>query len=375
MTTTRAVPCSAFALLLACGGGARSETEQTFAISIGGTAADSGGADTGSGDDPEPDPDLDPIPDIGQPGNPFGECASVTQTTTIDQRPVDIIIVGAGDAIVLPDYDFRWWVNSIPVHPEATSADARVVVVVGGTPAMHTDNDTDGGEGDNYGCTGWFCTDEPSVPVDIVDATVPEVGPLRGVLDTSPQWLDLLRPDARKHIMAWVPNTAQMQLEAADFVAAATALGEPFEGFTFHAMAHGVTGLPEGNALRAAAELTGGLYDDGDTEDIDAGFFDAVMEQIKTSSIACEYEIPEPPDGFTFDPDQINVEYDEGMGLEPIGYVSSASDCAAVGAGWHYDDETNPTEIIMCPFSCERFDSADNATVEIQFGCETIPAG
>ncbi|MEM6990267.1 MAG: hypothetical protein AAF721_07215 [Myxococcota bacterium] len=364
------------ALLIACGGGARPDDGPTFGVSVGGTDADadSGGDATGTGADPDADPDPEPMLDLGQPDNPLGECASVTQTTTIDQRPVDIVIVGAGDAIVLPDYDFRWWVNEIPAHPEAASVDARVVVVVGGTPSMHMENDA-GGPNDSYGCEQWFCDHGNSVAVDVVDATVPAVGPMQGVLDTSPQWLDLLRPEARKHIMAWVPNTAQMQLSPDEFVAGVTALGESFAGFVFHAMAHGATGLPPGNALRGATDVTGGLYDDGDTDDVDAGFFDAVMEQIQISSIACEYDIPEPPVGFTFDPEQINVEYDEGMGLETIGYVPSAADCAAAGAGWHYDDEANPTEIIMCPFTCERFDSADNATIEIKFGCATIPAG
>ncbi len=311
--------------------------------------------------------------DVGSDA-PSVECASVSQTTTIDDRPVDIILVGAGDAI-LADYDFRWWVTDLPpAIAEAGVNDARVFVIVDGAPSEHIQSGDDPGLYE--GCSDWYCGGPTSVPLDVVDAVIPADSPLQGVVQSAPQWLGMLRPEARKQIFMQAPMNDDQERTAAEFVADVTALDASFAGFTFHAMVYAPDGaLSPMGQVRVASELTGGLYDDGTVDDIDDGFFDGLLTHIKESTLACEYDIPEPPEGFVFAPDEINVEYDEGTGLENIGYVSSASDCAQVGAGWHYDDETNPTKIVMCPFSCQRFAAAANATIDIQFGCATIPAG
>ena len=58
-----------------------------------------------------------------------------------------------------------------------------------------------------------------------------------------------------------------------------------------------------------------------------------------------------------------------------IGRVDSAADCSGVSDGWYYDDPVAPMKIFVCPQTCTTIQAADSATVNIQFGCATIPAG
>ena len=58
-----------------------------------------------------------------------------------------------------------------------------------------------------------------------------------------------------------------------------------------------------------------------------------------------------------------------------IGKVEDPELCDLVEHGWYYDDPDNPTEIFVCPQTCDLFHEAvDSAEVNIIFGCETIPA-
>jgi hypothetical protein len=105
--------------------------------------------------------------------------------------------------------------------------------------------------------------------------------------------------------------------------------------------------------------------------------FDAVAEQvIQGSALACEFSIPPPPDGEEFDPNQVNVEFEDDAGATlPIGYVETMADCGGVADGWYYDDPAAPTSIILCPQTCEKIQGFTMAQISILFGCATMPAG
>ena len=40
--------------------------------------------------------------------------------------------------------------------------------------------------------------------------------------------------------------------------------------------------------------------------------------------------------------------------------------------GWYYDDENAPDKVVACPATCTRIQAAQNAQVDLLFGCETI---
>jgi hypothetical protein len=91
--------------------------------------------------------------------------------------------------------------------------------------------------------------------------------------------------------------------------------------------------------------------------------------------VACEWKIPNPPDGGKFDRDKVNFQFSTGGGApQPIGYVSSPADCSRVQAGWYYDDPAAPTKILVCPQTCTQIQASSTAQVDIILGCETVPA-
>ncbi|MCZ7682354.1 MAG: hypothetical protein M5U28_27610 [Sandaracinaceae bacterium] len=104
-------------------------------------------------------------------------------------------------------------------------------------------------------------------------------------------------------------------------------------------------------------------------------FFDAVATAVeRTSRIDCTIPIPEPPSGMFFEHDRINVFVDTGSGPTRIGKVPDAASCDARG-GWHYDDESAPSAVVLCPATCDAVQAAPGATrsIDVQFGCQTIP--
>ncbi len=86
----------------------------------------------------------------------------------------------------------------------------------------------------------------------------------------------------------------------------------------------------------------------------------------------CDWGIPEPPEGETFDKTMVNVQFTEpGMDPVNIGKAPSEAGCSQVQDGWYYDNEDNPTTIIACPQTCEYITSVVDGRIDIQFGCET----
>lgn len=102
-------------------------------------------------------------------------------------------------------------------------------------------------------------------------------------------------------------------------------------------------------------------------------FLDA-LEQIKGTALGCAYSIPQPDSG-TPDYDHVNVQYtpEPGAEAQPIPYVGSPASCPANGDGWYYNDASNPTQIILCPFTCSRVEGDEDGKVDIVLGCETVP--
>jgi Mg-chelatase subunit ChlD len=97
------------------------------------------------------------------------------------------------------------------------------------------------------------------------------------------------------------------------------------------------------------------------------------MAEIRATAIGCEVTIPEPPENEEFDPKLVNVNYTPGGMGEPIKLPKKQdkADCGA-GPGWYYDSETNPTEIIFCPASCQTVQADTQAKINVGFGCESI---
>jgi hypothetical protein len=91
-----------------------------------------------------------------------------------------------------------------------------------------------------------------------------------------------------------------------------------------------------------------------------------------SSAVPCEWTIPDAPNGQTFDKNKVNVDVASGGGAsQRIGAVTAATDCANVTNGWHYDDPTTPTKVLVCPQTCTAIQKDTSSVVNVVFGCAT----
>lgn len=129
-----------------------------------------------------------------------------------------------------------------------------------------------------------------------------------------------------------------------------------------------------GTGYQALSRMTGGLrYPTCENDNFNA-IFNAIAEGIVAGAqLNCEWDIPEPPNGQTFDKELVNVRYTPGDGSAPedIAFVSNAGDCTDDG-GWHYDDDANPTQVVACPATCSKMKRDTSGRIDVLFGCKTI---
>jgi hypothetical protein len=220
------------------------------------------------------------------------------------------------------------------------------------------------------------------------------------ILETYPQWKDSLRPDASKTLA--VVTDDDSDLSAADFTSQLLALDPPmFEGFKFDSIyafdgpsicnpfncpsndccAQDFFCTPysdaKGTEYQALVAQTNGVGGNLCEQDFNPMFQDMATAVVTGAGISCDYPIPEPPRGETLDPDEVNVEYTEAGETrgQPIYFVPGGfADCSDSG-GWYYDDNENPTTIIICPSTCASFQGKEGA-LKVLFGCttEVVPA-
>jgi hypothetical protein len=102
---------------------------------------------------------------------------------------------------------------------------------------------------------------------------------------------------------------------------------------------------------------------------------DSLAKTITTAAkpLDCEYPIPPPPAGRTFDKEKVNVDLATGGATENIGWVADAASCHPELGGWHYDNNDNPTRILTCPKSCEKIKATTQGSVSVAFGCARKP--
>ncbi|MBN1656675.1 MAG: VWA domain-containing protein [Deltaproteobacteria bacterium] len=88
----------------------------------------------------------------------------------------------------------------------------------------------------------------------------------------------------------------------------------------------------------------------------------------------CQWEIPPPPEGETFDREKVNVEF-SSTGLESdkryLAKVESEDKCEGELA-WYYDDPQDPKQIIACPTACSLIEEADLGKIRVLLGCESM---
>jgi hypothetical protein len=305
-------------------------------------------------------------------------CESIEASSMIVEGPSDILIV-VDQAISHEQHEATFQNFSLLIGNDQIE-DVRVVMIAG-YPA-------DG---------GGVCIDEP--PLGIGQCPVTDDNPpmyrhvpepietatlFSQVLDRHDAWGPAMREDAWKHV--WIVSSDDPATDTDDFVAGLLALDPAFARLTVHAFVPDDTQVGDclsvvpNDAWAPALELrdlalaTGGVFEPLCNYNLKI-LFTELLDRIQAVALACSYDIPPPPGDQVFDKGRVNVDYDDGFGLRTIGWVESVADCPTVPDGWYYDDPVTPTSIEMCPQTCSRFAALAQASIEIRFGCTTIPAG
>ncbi len=129
------------------------------------------------------------------------------------------------------------------------------------------------------------------------------------------------------------------------------------------------------DAIAASGGTTNAFFIAG-AADVTQAFLDA-LHAIQGQTLACEYQIPQPPDGSDLDYNEVNVEYTPSGATMPetVFYVTSPDNCDPMTGGWYYDVDPAmgqiPTKILMCPETCAQL-SAVGGQIDIKIGCQTI---
>jgi hypothetical protein len=110
--------------------------------------------------------------------------------------------------------------------------------------------------------------------------------------------------------------------------------------------------------------------------DLDAMAADHFLDALNDirGRLPCIYLIPDPPSGMEVDFERVNVTYQpsDGSAEVTIPKVEDESSCPSSGFGWYYDDNDNPTNIILCDATCELVGDDLQAEVDIVLGCMTV---
>lgn len=83
--------------------------------------------------------------------------------------------------------------------------------------------------------------------------------------------------------------------------------------------------------------------------------------------VACEFLIPEPPEGETLDLDTVQVRYSsDGQVIETFNAAASEVDCSETENEFYIDGD----HIRLCPAACDIVQADDKAEIAVLFGCE-----
>jgi len=229
---------------------------------------------------------------------------------------------------------------------------------------------------------------------------------LQLITSTYTEWSSSLRPNATRTIVVISDDNSGITMDA--FKIALIAMDPTFAGFKFDAIVApydlstavcfpcintgncmacdpccgldsqlgiACTALPadEGVVYKELVTDTGGVLGNLCTQDFLPVFQDVATSVVSGSQVPCLYTIPDPPDGAMIDLGKVNVDYTLTPAGTPalISNVADEAACTASG-GWYYSPPINPTQVVLCPATCDIVQASTEAEVSVKFGCSTV---
>ena len=333
-------------------------------------------ADTGTDNEPSAAAAHDTASETVPVGD--GNCGAVVQAAENTRQPVDVVFAIDTSGSMSEEIGFvHENMNAFSQQIRASGIDARVVLIA--TEQVGTDDLT-------FGLfTDGICIDAPlgsgscpmdSNPPDYVH--IPELIGQWNILDSYvylyPMYKQYLRPDSLKTLVSISDDDASTGADK--FLADVQALDPgtsvwaqwrysaiyPFEACL------GSFGI--GTTHRSLVERTQGVAGDLCLQDF-RPVFDAIATQlVESATLACDWEIPPPPNGETFEPTETNVRLMLDVHSQELLKSQHAPNCLG-GNGWYYDDDITPRRVLACPATCAQIQAANAAEVQLLFGCAT----
>lgn len=216
------------------------------------------------------------------------------------------------------------------------------------------------------------CPSSDNNPPDLIhiDLAVTPLNAISHLFVTYDQWAGVLPPGARRHIVAI--SDGDTGVAYGDFNESFLMIDEDNANYRFHvsvAMSNCEEAEAVGNNFLALASGSGGYAHDLCSQNYETFFQTLVGRIIGDTGDRCRWEVPPPPEGVAFDPDNIELLLDvDGIMTAPP-HVDSVEACAGVSTGWYWENPASPNVMLACPETCELLQDFQLVQSWVRFGC------
>ncbi|MRG96998.1 vWA domain-containing protein [Polyangium spumosum] len=207
-----------------------------------------------------------------------------------------------------------------------------------------------------------------SMPFDATGIGTPTWGALKGVLSAATAHQEANPTHKVVVVLATDGEPLGCEPKTVDDIAAIAESARNYNGVRTYVIGVAGSQIATLNKI-AVGGGTNKAYDI--TQDISE--FAAKMAEIRQEALGCDFEIPEAPNGMEIEPNEVNFTYmPKGVGTPKIiPRADDLGDCSDL-PGWYYDNNVDPTKIILCPTSCTTVQGDLNAKVDVLFGCNSV---
>jgi hypothetical protein len=346
-----------------------------------------GGSSGGEAPDPGTTGDEDPAPDVrldvGSPGAGVSDdddsCATFSETGISVKRPADIMFVVDNSPSMVQEADaVQNRLSAFSQQIVDAGIDVHVFLLTAyPDPSIPPQLDTGICIDPPLGGGGCPTSDNNPPMFSHLHQTIGSSHALLRLIDTHEQWAPIVREDSVKHVI--IVSDDDSYLTASEFDTQFTALDPSYADYVLH----GIVSLDDcayadtiGTQYVTLAGMTDGILGDLCDQDWQPLFDLLSTAVIEGTDIACDWAVPEAPDGLLVDPGSIDVEVEAGDGSSiAFGPVAGQAACADVEHGFYYDDPVAPTRMYACPQTCGAIEATTEATVNIEVGCAAPSEG
>lgn len=222
------------------------------------------------------------------------------------------------------------------------------------------------------------CPASDNNPPDLIHIDLP-VTPLNMISHlfvTYEQWANALPPGARRHIVAI--SDGDTGVAFGDFDESFLMIDEENASYRFHTstpMSECEHAEAVGNNFMALANGSGGYAHDLCSQNYEVFFQTLIGRIVNDTGDRCRWEVPPPPPGVVFDPNNIELLLDvDGIMTSPP-RVESEIECNAVSTGWYWENPGAPNVMLACPETCELLQDFMVVDSFVRFGCPSEDGG